>query len=187
MKETLCPVSLEKSYRLINHGPVVLVSSASGDRCNVMTAAWVMPLDFSPAKVSLVIDSQAFTRELMEASGEFALSIPCRAMADKVFAAGRMSGRDGDKFVATGLEKMKASQVAAPLIHGCVGWLECRIISGAEYQKRYDLFVAEVVAAWSDPDVFCDGIWHFPDSQRRTIHYQADGIFFATGEAFALA
>jgi flavin reductase (DIM6/NTAB) family NADH-FMN oxidoreductase RutF len=34
------PVPLDKSYRLINHGPTVLVSSAHAGEVNVMSAAW---------------------------------------------------------------------------------------------------------------------------------------------------
>jgi len=177
-------VPLEKSYLLLNHGPVTLVSSASGDRTNVMAAAWAMPLDFDPPKVLLVIDRQTLTRELVDASGEFALSIPCRAIADKVLAAGNCSGRAGDKFVRTGLEFFAATQVRAPLIKECVAWLECRVIRNPDNQQRYDLFIAEVVAAWADPQVFSDGRWQLTDSSLKTIHYQADGTFFETGEAF---
>lgn len=41
-------VPLPKSYRLLNHGPTVLVTSAAGRRRNVMAAAWAMPVDFDP-------------------------------------------------------------------------------------------------------------------------------------------
>lgn len=175
-------VPLAKSYLLLNHGPVTLVSSADALRRNVMAAAWAMPLDFDPPKVLLVVDRQTLTRELIEASGEFALNIPCRRMADKVLAAGSMSGRDGDKFARSGLETFAASRIAAPLIGDCVAWLECRVIPEAANQQRYDLFIAEVVAAWADPAVFSNGRWHFPDADRRTIHYQAGGAFFITGD-----
>lgn len=177
-------VPLARSYLLLNHGPVTLVSSVANGRSNVMAAAWAMPLDFDPPKVLLVVDSQTLTRELIEASGEFALNIPCRRIADKVLAAGSMSGRDGDKFAASGLETLPASRISAPLIQDCAAWLECRVIPEAQNQKRYDLFIAEVVAAWADPAVFSDGRWHFPDADSRTIHYQAGGAFFVTGDSF---
>ncbi len=177
-------VSLAKSYLLLNHGPVTLVTSAGSGRTNVMSASWAMPLDFDPPKVLLVIDSQTLTRELVEASGEFALNIPCRDLADKVLAAGSVSGRDGDKFARTGLEPFAARKIAAPLIKGCAAWLECRVIPEPGNQKRYDLFIAEVVAAWADPAMFSDGRWHFTDAGRKTIHYQSGGTFFETGEAF---
>lgn len=47
---------LSKAYRLLNHGPTVLVSSAHQGVSNVMAAAWSMALDFDPPKVSVVID-----------------------------------------------------------------------------------------------------------------------------------
>lgn len=181
------PVPLAKSYLLLNHGPVTLVSSAAGGRSNVMAAAWAMPLDFDPPKVLLVLDSQTLTRELIEASGEFALNIPCRRIADKVLAAGSMSGRDGDKFSRSGLQFFPAARIAAPLIEDCAAWLECRVIPEVANQKLYDLFIAEVVAAWADPAIFSAGRWHFTTPGSRTIHYQAGGAFFATGDSFECA
>ena len=71
-------VPLPQAYRLLNHGPTVLVSSAAGARRNVMAAAWCMPLDFDPPKIVVVIDKSTFTRELISASGEFAINVPPR-------------------------------------------------------------------------------------------------------------
>ncbi|WP_277620461.1 flavin reductase family protein [Chromobacterium sphagni] len=79
----LADVELAKAYRLLNHGPTVLVSSAAGGRQNVMAAAWAMPLDFDPPKVLVVIDKSTYSRELIEVSGEFILNIPCRAQAGR--------------------------------------------------------------------------------------------------------
>lgn len=175
------PVDLAKSYLLLNHGPVTLVSSAHGDQRNVMAASWVMPLDFNPSKVAVVIDSRTLTRELIEASGEFVLNIPAIAMADKVLAVGTRSGREVDKFAAYGLGTLPPGKVGAPLIDGCVAWLECRVIPEADNQKRYDLFIGEVVAAWADPDVFLDGRWRFKEDSARTLHYIAGGSFLVSG------
>lgn len=49
-------VDLAKAYRLLNHGPTVLVSAAHGGQRNIMAAAWAMPLDFAPPKVAVVLD-----------------------------------------------------------------------------------------------------------------------------------
>ena len=178
------PVPLEKSYLLLNHGPVTLVGSAHGARANVMAASWVMPLDFDPPKVLLVVDRTTLTRELIDASGSFSLNIPCRAMAQQVLAAGSLTGRDENKIARCGLERFEASRISAPLFGGCVGWLECRVLPHPENQRCHDLFIAEVLAAWADPEVFSSGRWHFADDDRRTLHYQAGGAFFVTGESF---
>ncbi|MDR3220886.1 MAG: flavin reductase family protein [Candidatus Accumulibacter sp.] len=182
MRNKLQSVDLAKCYLLLNHGPVTLVSTAFRGRRNVMAASWVMPLDFDPPKVLAVIDGRSYTRELIDASGEFALNVPFRRIADKVVAAGSVSGRDGDKFVHARLSAFPAERIGAPLIHDCAAWLECKVIPEPRNQQRYDLFIAEVVAAWADPAVFSQERWHFPDPSRRTIHYQAGSEFFETGK-----
>jgi flavin reductase (DIM6/NTAB) family NADH-FMN oxidoreductase RutF len=184
MRDKIQSVDLAKCYLLLNHGPVVLVSTAFRGRRNVMAASWVMPLDFDPPKVIAVIDGGGYTRELIDAAGEFALNVPFRRIADKVFAAGSVSGRDGDKFVHAGLSTFPAERIGAPLVHDCAAWLECRVIPEPHNQQRYDLFIAEVLAAWADPAVFSQNQWHFPDTARRTLHYQAGGVFFQTGRKF---
>ncbi len=178
-------VDLAKSYRLLNHGPTVLVSSAHGGRQNVMAAAWAMPLDFAPPKMLVIIDKSTLTRELVEASGEFVLNVPSRALAEATLAAGSSSGRDADKFSTTGLKHFPATKVGAPLVEGCLAWLECKVIPEPHNQQAYDMFIGEVVAAHADPRVFQDGHWQFDDEAlNRSIHYIAGGTFFATGEAF---
>ncbi|HYR26710.1 MAG TPA: flavin reductase family protein [Aquabacterium sp.] len=182
------PVDLVKAYRLLNHGPTVLVSAAHAGQRNVMAAAWNMPLDFDPPKVAVVIDKQAFTRGLVEASGEFVLQVPPVAMLQTVMTVGTQTGREVDKFAQCGLTVHHVPEVSAPLVEGCLAWLACKVLPEALMAQRYDLFLAEVVGAWADPAVFRDGRWHFADEgqgpdDRRSIHHVAGGAFFVTGRA----
>lgn len=176
-------VELSKAYRLLNHGPTVLVSSAHAGRRNLMAAAWCMPLDFAPPKIAVVIDRATFTRELIEASGELALNVPCAAQLEQVNAVGNESGRDADKFLRHGIGSFAAERIGAPLIQGCVAWLECRLIPEPQLGQRYDLFLAEVLAAQADTRVFSAGRWHFEqaDAALRTLHHVAGGAFLSTG------
>lgn len=178
------PVELAKSYRLLNHGPTVLVTSAHEGTINVMAAAWSMPLDFSPPKVAVVIDRNTLTRQLVEASGEFALNVPSRELARLTLEVGSESGREVDKFQAHGIKFFSGDRIGAPLLEGCLGWLECRVIPEPHLQATYDLFLGEVVAAWADPAAFSDGYWNNDQGGRRSIHYIAGGNFFETGAAF---
>ena len=99
---------------------------------------------------------------------------------------GSHSGTDADKFQAAGLSTFAASKIGAPLVEGCLGWLECKVVPEPHNQQAYDLFIGEVVAAWAAPDVFSGNRWHFNDDSRRSVHYLAGGSFFATGEAFTV-
>lgn len=176
-------IPLKDSYKLFNHGPVSIITSAHGDKRNIMAAAWTMPLDFSPARVAVVIDKNTYTRELVDASGEFGLQFPMRKIARLTLEVGDVSGRDTDKFSHFDIKTFSGSTIAAPFIEDCIGWLECKVIKqGAE---EMDLIVGEVVAAYADPEQFIDGRWHFSDDpQKRSIHYMAGGEFYMTGESF---
>lgn len=183
-------VELAEAYRLLNHGPTVLVSTAHGLKRNIMAAAWNMPLDFDPPRVAIVIDKNTYTRELIEASGHFAINVPCLPQAELVVKVGSSSGREllgkdeDNKFDAFDLPTFPASKIDAPLVEGCVAWLECKVIPEPHVQATYDLFLAEVVAAQADDRVFSDGRWHFEGrDELRTLHHVAGGNFFAIGEA----
>lgn len=176
-------IPLKDSYKLFNHGPVSIVTSAHGDRRNIMAAAWTMPLDFSPAKVAVVVDKNTYTRELIDASGEFGLQFPMRKIAKLTLDVGEVSGRDLDKFSHFDIKTFSAATIAAPFIEDCIGWIECKVIKqGAE---EMDLIVGEVVAAYADTEQFLNGRWHFSDDPlKRSIHYMAGGEFYMTGELF---
>ena len=180
------PVELAKCYRLLNHGPATLVTTAYAGQSNVMAASWVMPLDFDSPKVVVVIDKTTLTRELVDGSGCFALNVPPRALAQATLATGTTSGRSADKFITNKFSTFAASMINVPLIEGCVGWLECRVLSEPSVETKYDLFIGEVLAAWADASIFLNGRWRFEESSDRTIHYVAGGQFFATGEPFTV-
>ena len=181
------PVPLAMAHRLLNHGPTALVTTAHGGRRNVMAAAWVMPIDFEPPRFAAVVAADTFTRELLVAAGGCALHAPLSTQADLTYAVGSCSGRDGDKFDRLGLACDPGTAGAAPLLHGCAAWLECRRLPEPANEERYDLFVLDCVAAWADDALWRDGGWHFPAVGPHTIHHERGGRFFRTGEPLTAA
>lgn len=184
-------IALSSAYRLLNHGPTVLISASHQQRRNIMAAAWVCALDFNPPKITAVIDKNAYTRELVEAAGTFAINVPCAAQMDLVKKLGSSSGRDlldTDKFMENHLTTVAAQEISAPLLEGCVAWLECKVIPEPHNQDTYDLFIAEVVVAYADERVFSQNEhgqyrWHFEGhDDLRTIHHVAGGFFFVASE-----
>lgn len=184
----MAPVPLEKAYRLINHGPTVLVSARHDGVENVMAAAWACGLDFAPPKVTVVIDKIARTRELLERSGTFVLQVPTVAQREMTYQLGTLSlHNEPEKLALAGAELLAMPGVEAPLVAGCSAWLACKLIPEPHNQQQYDLFIGEVTAAWADTRVFSDGRWHFEDApaQMRSLHHVAGGHFYAIGDAFA--
>jgi flavin reductase (DIM6/NTAB) family NADH-FMN oxidoreductase RutF len=181
------PVSLDHASRLLNHGPTVLVTSAHGNRRNVMAAAWSMPVEFTPPRIAVVIDKKTYTRELLAASGAFGICIPGAALADLTYAVGSHSGRTLDKFATFGIAAQPGSVLGMPwLAEGCAGWLECRLIPERHTEDAYDTCFGEVVAACADERIFAGGRWSFEagNVELHTLHHLGDGHFVAAGNMF---
>jgi flavin reductase (DIM6/NTAB) family NADH-FMN oxidoreductase RutF len=90
----------------------------------------------------------------------------------------------GDKFSRHGIATFAARTIGAPLVEGCVGWLECRVLPEPAIAQRHDLFLGEVTAAWADERVFTRGRWHFaPEHEAlRTLHHTSGGGFFSPAD-----
>ncbi|MDO4705829.1 MAG: flavin reductase family protein [Comamonadaceae bacterium] len=185
----LQPVPLEKSFRLINHGPTVMVSAKHGSVENVMSASWVCALDFSPARVTVVIDKSTFTRPLIEGSGQFALQVPFASQAQLVMAMGESRKHNQEKIRQAGAKLFYQDGFDVPLVQGCAAYLVCRLLPEPHNQQAYDLFIGEVTAAWADERVFRQGHWQFDDvdDALKTLHYVAGGQFYLTGKSRVVA
>ena len=184
MTDHFRPVALEHASRLVNHGPTVLVTSASGERRNVMAAAWSMPVEFTPPRIAVVIDKHTYTRELVAASGAFGICLPGTTLVDLTHAVGSQSGRAADKFARHGIVAKAGPVFGVPLIEsGCAAWLECRLIAEPHTEDAYDTCFAEVVAAAADARIFANGHWLFRDDnvELQTIHHLGGGNFVRAG------
>lgn len=183
----ISPVTIDKAYRLLNHGPTVLVSAQHHGTADVMAAAWSCVLDYGDTpRVTVVLDKSTYTRTLVEASGYFALQLPCTAQASMVYALGTHSAHtQPDKLQLHGVQLFTPTACPVPLVHGCVGWLVCQLRPEPHNQQTYDLFIGDVIAAWADTRVYRDNHWHFDDApdSLRTLHHVAGGQFLVTGRA----
>ncbi|WP_297968757.1 flavin reductase family protein [uncultured Campylobacter sp.] len=181
---SLKPVELHKAYRLINHGPTVMVSAEFDGVRDVMSASWVCPLDYD--KLTAVIGASSFTRSLFEKSGKFAVQVPFVSQAELVSELGAENNSRFDN-----ADKMKNVEIFykeefdVPLIVGCAAWLVCKRIPEPHNEQSYDLFIGEVVAAYADERVFDGEHWLFekiPDELKR-LHYVAGSRYYLDGKA----
>jgi flavin reductase (DIM6/NTAB) family NADH-FMN oxidoreductase RutF len=166
---------LSKVYGLLEPGPVVLLSTAGGERPNIMTLSWHTMLEFEPPLVGCVVSNRNHSFGLLQANKECVINIPTLEIAEKVVGCGNTSGADLDKFARFGLTPKPARFVAAPLIEECFANLECRV-ADSRMVKPYGLFVVEVVQAWVDPAV----------KNPRTLHHLGRGNFMLAGERIRL-
>jgi flavin reductase (DIM6/NTAB) family NADH-FMN oxidoreductase RutF len=166
---------LAKVYALIEPGPVVLLTTASKGRPNVMTMSWHMMVEFEPPLIACVLSEANYSFTAFTATRECVIAIPDRSIAEKVVAVGNCSGADTDKFAAFGLTPLPAERVRAPLIKECFANLECKVADTRLFNK-YNLVVLEVVKAWTD----------LKQKAPKTIHHHGYGTFVVDGETIKL-
>jgi len=154
---------------------VVLVSTMSDGRANIMTMSWHMMVDFEPPIIACVMSNRDYSFEALKKTRECVINVPTVELAKKVVGCGNTSGRDVDKFKKFGLTASVASSVSPPLIDECYASLECKVID-TKLVTQYGIFILEVVKAWIDPS----------NKHPRTIHHQGKGKFAVDGETIKL-
>jgi flavin reductase (DIM6/NTAB) family NADH-FMN oxidoreductase RutF len=162
-------------YRLIEPGPVVLLSTSHRGRPNVMTMSWHMMVEFTPPQLACIVSNRNHSFRALRATRECVVAIPDASMAKQVVAIGNRSGRDGDKIAALGIATLPAKRVSAPLLADCFANLECRVID-TRLVNAHCLFILQVVQAWRR------GRTRFP----KTLHHQGWGRFVTDGETIRL-
>jgi flavin reductase (DIM6/NTAB) family NADH-FMN oxidoreductase RutF len=166
------PVSQIRQY--LEPGPIVLVSSRSKGRANIMTMGWHTVMEFVPSLVGCMIASSNRSFRMIRDSGECVINLPTTKLTEAVVGIGNTSGEEIDKFAAFGLTADEAQEVNAPLIRECHACFECRLHDGA-LVDRYNFFIFEVVKA------------HAAVSPKRpeTLHYTGDGVFMVSGKTIS--
>jgi flavin reductase (DIM6/NTAB) family NADH-FMN oxidoreductase RutF len=167
---------LSKVYRLLEPGPVVMISTAHKGRPNVMTMSWQTMIDFEPPLVGLVISNRNYTFNILKSTKECVINIPTSQIAKKVVGCGNTTGRKIDKFKTFDLTPVAASRIKAPLVKECYANLECKVVD-ARMANKYNFFVVKVLAAWIDPS----------NKHPRTLHHNGMGIFTLDGTRIKVA
>jgi flavin reductase (DIM6/NTAB) family NADH-FMN oxidoreductase RutF len=169
-----------EARRLLTGGPVVLVTTSWHAKANVMPVAYAVPLSFKPPLVGIAVHPSRHTHDMIRFSEEFAINVPGRSLIHHVQYLGSVSGQELDKFEVTKLPTLKARKVGAPLIEGCIGYIEC----GLEDALRigdHTLFVGRVVAASADDEAF-DETWLLADDDHKPLHYLGLSRYAILGE-----
>jgi flavin reductase (DIM6/NTAB) family NADH-FMN oxidoreductase RutF len=166
------PVS--KVRRYLEPGPIVLVTSAFGGACNIMTLGWHTVMEFTPSLVGCVIAAGNHSFELVRRSGECVINLPTTALTDQVVGVGNTSGAEIDKFATFALTPQKAQRVGAPLIRECHANFECKLADDRLVGK-YNFFIFEVVKAHVAP----------APRHPQTLHYTGDGVFMVAGKVIS--
>ena len=135
----------------LRHG---ILLNTLGDRFNSMVIGWGHPgiVWNLPTFVAYVRDNR-YTRELLEATGEFTISAPLQGRLSPTVmeVCGRQSGRDVDKAAAARLTLAEPSVIRVPGVMEAPLTLECRVLY-AQRQVLEDLPKDVLDHHYSRPD-----------------------------------
>ncbi|MDR0403706.1 MAG: flavin reductase family protein, partial [Treponema sp.] len=109
---------LNKAFTFLEPGPVVLVTTADGDRRNIMTLSWTMVLDFTP-RFAFMTGPWNYSYQALVKTKECVIAVPTVDMSKTVVSIGACSGAEVNKFEKFRLTPLEAKFVGAPLIKEC--------------------------------------------------------------------
>ena len=147
ISQDLQRIPLAHAYRLLNHGPLVLLSTTDGSSPDVSTVAWSKPCRKNPPRFQLTVGTSHRTYKNLARTGVVGINIPTADLVELVLYCGRTSGNHVDKIAARSIELRPGEELTGlPLIASCAAWLECRVLPECLEAGTSDLTVEAVAA-----------------------------------------
>ena len=160
--------NIRRAFTYLESGAVLLVTTHDSGKDNVMTISWQMVMDFSP-HIAITTGSWNESYETILKTKECCLNIPGFDMVETAVEIGTVHGSECDKFTQFGLSRQKGEAVKAPLIPNCLAAIECKL---EEHIEAHGILVFKGVQLWENQERV----------DRRVIHANGDGTFFADGK-----
>ena len=167
--------------RLLNPGPVSLVTASWRGGGNAAPAAWTAPLSMSPPLVGVVLHPGRHTADMIRFSEEFALNIPGPELLRETAFLGSRSGADENKIEAGKLDTFRALRVEAPLIDGCLAWIECGLRDVIP-TGDHTLFVGEALAVQALEEAYAER-WRLEERNFSPLAFLGGSWYAQTREA----
>lgn len=167
---------------LLSPVPAVMVScrGMEEERPNIITVAWAGTVNSRPPMVSVSIKKERYSHALIQGSGEFVVNLVDERHCKALDFCGIRSGRELDKFAATGLHPIPAPKMDyAPAIAECPAYLACKVRQVLELGS-HDMFVGEVAAVQVKEELFDeDGSLHLERAGLVTYNH---GVYQRTAD-----
>jgi len=141
------------SRTLVYPTPVFMVGTYDkAGKPNVMTAAWGGICCSKPPCVAVSLRKARYSYDNLVERKAFTVNIASENYVKEADYFGIASGRNKDKFAATGLSPVKSDLVDAPFIKEFPFALECKLLHTIEIGVHVQ-FIGEIVDIKADEDV----------------------------------
>jgi len=137
------PAVKKSVLRLFTYG-LYAVGARHGDTASGMTANWVLQSSFEPPMLTLAVEADSHTCQVIQASGAFAVSVYDSGQRELAGRLGRSYAKHPEKL--DGETWKPGPATGSPVLAAGLGWVECRVRSSLP-SGDHILFVGEVVEA----------------------------------------
>lgn len=162
--------------------PAALVSCGNTDETrNLMTAAWTGTICTNPPMLYVSIRPERYSYHIIKEQLEFTLCLTTAAMARATDWCGVKSGRDTDKWRATGLTPLPGQRVGCLMIEESPLCIECKVRDIVPLGS-HDMFVADVVNVVAD-DIYIDPATGRFDLASSGLMAYSHGFYYRLGES----
>lgn len=160
--------------------PAVLVSCGNREHDNLFTVAWTGTICTNPAMLYISVRPERYSYGLIKESMEFTVNLTTETMARATDFCGVRSGRELDKWEATGLHRFPGRAVGCPAVEESPISIECRVKS-IMHLGSHDMFIADVVNVLADSRFMDESTGKFNLEDAGLLNY-SHGAYFAQGE-----
>ena len=171
--------------RLLGGAPVAIVTTSWRNVANAMPLAWSMPVSVDPPLIAIAVHPGRHSHDMITFGEEFELNFPSKVILNHTQWLGMVSGLQGDKIEGSRLPYFRAKIIDAPLLEGCVGWIECAV-HDTYTTGDHKLFIGRVMAAQADTDAFDfdTGLWSLADDEYKPLSYLGGRTYSVLAAAF---
>ena len=152
---------------------------------NAAPVAWTAPLSMEPPLVGCVIHPHRHTSDMIRFSQEFAINIPGPSLLKQTAFLGSQSGLNTNKLEAAGLSLFNGIRIEAPLIEGCLAWIECGL-QDVIRMGDHTLFVGRVVSVQALDEAYAQQ-WLLQERRYSPLTYIGGTRYAVVGDAMEAA
>jgi len=162
--------------------PVLVVGTYDKDgRPNVMTVAWGGTCCSSPPCIDIALRKATHSYQSILDRKAFTVHVTPERYLTEADYFGIVSGRDVDKFAATGLTAVRSDVVDAPYIKEFPFVMECRLFKVVEL-GLHTQFVGEIIDVKADDDMLDERALPDVDSIKPVVMVPEIRRYYGFGE-----
>ena len=135
--------------------PVVMVSTGTMEKSNIITVGWTGIVCSEPAKTYVSIRPERYSYDQIRDEGAFVINMVTRPLAEICDYCGMVTGRKVDKFAHCGLTKEASETIVTPRIAESPLALECKV-TDCIHLGTHDMFLADITNVALDDSLLDD-------------------------------